>query len=255
MIVDCHTHGGPDYLEWWNRVTKTDKDFISYLDKCGVDKAIVGCGKKGLEAKTKKDLIEANEYVFAFCKKHQKKYIPTVNINPKYQKESISLLRSYRKQGVVWVGELCGYVSGYAYDTPEFKELMDVIAELDMITHFHSGNLIEIEKLVKSYPKSMFVLPHPGRGRKEIDPRVALAAKYKNLYIDIAGSGSERIGNIEEMIDKMGDDRILYGSDFTINEPGGVIARIKNSMIADSSKKKILGENTLSLLRSKGALL
>ncbi|MFH1074826.1 MAG: amidohydrolase family protein [Candidatus Firestonebacteria bacterium] len=250
-VVDCHTHGGPDYFDWWNKVIKTDEDFIAYLDKSGVDLAIVQSGIKGLKAETKEDLLSANEFVFEFCRKHPKKYFPSVNINPKHRFESETLLKKAKAAGVVWVGELCGYLGGYAYDTEEFKVVMDVIADLDMIAQIHAETN-EMAFLLERYHKTVFILPHPGAGKKEIDGRIELAVKHKNLYLDLCGYGADRIGNIEEMVDKLGDERILFGSDFTINDPGVVIARIKNSKISEVSKEKILGLNTLHLLKSKG---
>jgi len=55
------------------------------------------------------------------------------------------------------------------------------------------------------------------------------------------------------MVEKLGDERVLYGSDFTVNDPGVVLARIKNALIPDASKRKILADNTINLLKSKGA--
>ena len=249
-VVDCHVHGGPDYLDWWNRVIKTEEDFTSYLDKCGVDKAVLGVGMKGLKAGTKEVFLSANEVIFEFCRKYPGKFIPAVNVNSNYQFESKTLLRSAKAAGFSWVGELCGYIGGYTYDVDDFKFLMDLIAELDMVAQIHAETK-EMAFLLEQYPKVTFVLPHPGAGKNQINERIALAVKHKNLYLDLCGSGADRIGNIEEMVDKLGDERILYGSDFTINDPGVVLARIKNAVIPDSSKKKILGENTINLLKSK----
>jgi predicted TIM-barrel fold metal-dependent hydrolase len=253
-VVDCHVHGGPVYVEWWNRVVKNDNDFLDYLDKCGVDVSILGSGMSGLKADTKEDLLSANEFIFEFCRKHPKKFIPSVNINPHYQFESKTLLKTAKAAGVVWVGELCGYIGNFHYDVDDFKFLMDLVADFDMVAQIHAETK-EMEFLLERYPKVTFVLPHPGLGRKIIDERIALAVKYKNLYLDLCGSGADRIGNIEEMVEKLGDKRVLYGSDFTVNDPGVVLARIKNALIPDASKRKILADNTINLLKSKGAKL
>ena len=46
-----------------------------------------------------------------------------------------------------------------------------------------------------------------------------MMAKHKNCYNDACGSGIERVGILERAVKDIGSDRVLYGSDFTINEP------------------------------------
>jgi predicted TIM-barrel fold metal-dependent hydrolase len=47
----------------------------------------------------------------------------------------------------------------------------------------------------------------------------------------------------------IGPNRILFGSDFSINDPGTVIARIRNSFLTMEQKQKILSGNLLGLLK------
>jgi predicted TIM-barrel fold metal-dependent hydrolase len=56
------------------------------------------------------------------------------------------------------------------------------------------------------------------------------------------------VGVLEYAVEKIGPDRILFGSDFTINDPGTVIARIRNAFITDEQKVKILSGNLVSLI-------
>ncbi len=47
----------------------------------------------------------------------------------------------------------------------------------------------------------------------------------------------------------IGPDRILFGSDFSINDPGEVIARVENSFLTDDQKEAVLAGNLERLLR------
>ena len=66
---------------------------------------------------------------------------------------------------------------------------------------------------------------------------------------DTSGYGHDRVGVLEYAVEKIGPDRILFGSDFSINDPGTVIARIRNAFITEEQKAKILSGNLELLLK------
>jgi predicted TIM-barrel fold metal-dependent hydrolase len=82
-------------------------------------------------------------------------------------------------------------------------------------------------RLLAEFPKTTFVLAHLGDSPEEVEERIALAARFENLYLDICGHGYQRMGVLELAVQQAGRERVLYGSDFTINDPAGVIARIQ----------------------------
>jgi len=51
----------------------------------------------------------------------------------------------------------------------------------------------------------------------------------------------------------IGPDRVLFGSDFSINDPATVIARIKHAFLSEDEKAKILSLNVRELLKKAGA--
>jgi predicted TIM-barrel fold metal-dependent hydrolase len=53
-------------------------------------------------------------------------------------------------------------------------------------------------------------------------------------------------------VKEIGADRVLYGSDFTINEPSAVIARVKNAFLTAADREKILFRNVERLLANAG---
>ncbi len=74
-----------------------------------------------------------------------------------------------------------------------------------------------------------------------------------NTHIDLSGSGIERVGILEKAVKDIGADRVLYGSDFTINEPAAVIARVKNAFLTAGDREKILYGNVERLLARAGS--
>jgi len=54
---------------------------------------------------------------------------------------------------------------------------------------------------------------------------------------------------LEYAVKSIGPDRVLFGSDFSINDPGTVMARIRNAFLTDEQKDKILSGNLRALLK------
>ncbi len=57
---------------------------------------------------------------------------------------------------------------------------------------------------------------------------------------------------LEYAVKTIGPDRVLFGSDFSINDPSTVIARIENAFITEDQRQKILSGNLEALLRKVG---
>ncbi len=49
--------------------------------------------------------------------------------------------------------------------------------------------------------------------------------------------GHDRVGMLEYAVKTIGPDRVLFGSDFSINDPSTVIARIESSFLIEVQKK------------------
>jgi predicted TIM-barrel fold metal-dependent hydrolase len=56
------------------------------------------------------------------------------------------------------------------------------------------------------------------------------------------------VGILELAVQKIGADRVLFGSDFTINDPGSVIARVQSAYLDDREREQILHLNVERLL-------
>jgi predicted TIM-barrel fold metal-dependent hydrolase len=173
-------------------------------------------------------------------------------ITPFRVDEALREIEDCRRQyGFVWLGEFCNYMTGYKYDTPEWTDVMRLATKLNYVVQIHT-NTQEMQYLVEKFPETTIVFPHLGGNVKDIFARIDLIARNKNAYIDLSGSGIERVGILEKAVKEIGADRVLYGSDFTINEPSAVIARVKNAFLTAEDREKILYRNVERLLARAG---
>ncbi|PYT19878.1 MAG: hypothetical protein DMG58_35290 [Acidobacteria bacterium] len=61
------------------------------------------------------------------------------------------------------------------------------------------------------------------------------------------------MGMLEYAVASIGAHRVLFGSDFSINDPSTVMARIRNSFLTEEQKRKVFSENLEGLLKKFAA--
>ena len=148
------------------------------------------------------------------------------------------------------MGELCNYTGPYKYTINEFTLLAEQVQKLNMVLDVHT-ELEEMNYIIQEFPGATIVFPHFGDSHEgeHIFKRIDAIAAHPNTYLDTSGYGHDRVGMLEYAVKTIGPDRVLFGSDFCINCPATVIARVANAFITEEEKRKILSENLLALLK------
>jgi predicted TIM-barrel fold metal-dependent hydrolase len=255
QVFDAHLHCPDDAGNvWqWHPVTRTFEEFDAYLAKTGVHRGIINSVRCQL-AKTPKEFIEGNREVARRVEKSKGRFVGACVVNPLFIDEALREMEDCRKQlGMVWVGELCNYTVPYEYTIREFEQLVDQAVKLNMVLDVHT-ELGEMDYIIQKFPQATIVFPHFGDGNEfnNIFKRIDAVAKHPNTYLDTSGSGHDRVGMLEYAVKTIGPDRVLFGSDFSINDPATVIARIEHAFITDEQREKILFGNLERLLGRLG---
>jgi hypothetical protein len=255
MILDCHVHLPSPGLSqtWeWEPCTPDTAAALAYLRRCGVDGLVANSVRAQLAA-TPDEVAAGNDEMAQAARQYPGFVIPACLVNTNFAQDVLTEIhRCHAALGMVWMGELCGYVGGFSYDTPSFAAAIRLATELDMVVQIHDDSADDMARLCTSFPQTTFVLAHLGDSPQEVEERIALAARFPNLYLDICGHGYQRMGVLELAVRQAGRDRVLFGSDYTINDPAGVIARIQVADFDADTKTKILGGNLLRLLTDHG---
>jgi uncharacterized protein len=252
-IFDAHLHIPSDNGEnfQWYKVTKNMPEFVAYLDRCGVRRGVLSSSWSN-KAKTPDDYRNGNREVVKYVDQYKGRFRGSCVITPFRIDEALQEIETCAKQfGFVWVGECCNYMTGYKYETPEWTEVMNLVTQLNLVIQIHA-NTGEMQYLADKFPDTTIVFPHPGANLNDISARITIVAKHKNTHLELSGSGHERVGIVEKAVQEIGADRVLYGSDFTINEPSGVIMRVKNAFLTRQDREKILFRNLERLLAGAG---
>jgi uncharacterized protein len=250
-IFDAHLHcpAASGELWQWHTVTRDFAEFVAYLDRTGVQRGIINsqrCQVKGTPA----EFVAGNREVARYVEQYKGRCVGACVVNPQFIEEALKEVEYCRKQlGFVWVGELCNYTVPYEYTINEFELLVDEVVKLGMVLDVHTEHE-EIDYIVGKFKAATIVFPHFGDDKEydHIFKRIDLVARHPNCYMDTSGYGHDRMGMLEYAVEKIGPDRVLFGSDFSINDPSTVLARIHNSFLDPEQKAKVLAANLESLL-------
>lgn len=255
MILDCHVHlpspGLNQTLEW-ESCTPGIEPAVAYMQRCGVT-GFVASSMRALIAQTPDEVSAGNDETALAARAHPGLIIPACQVNTNFPDDALAeLRRCHDELGMVWVGELCGYIGGYSYATTAFGDVLQLATELNMVVQIHNDSASDMAQLCADFPQTTFVLAHLGDSPEEVENRIGLAARFPNLSLDISGHGYQRMGVLELAVRQVGSGRVLFGSDYTINDPAGVITRIQAADFNAETKAGLLGGNLSRLLREHG---
>jgi predicted TIM-barrel fold metal-dependent hydrolase len=251
QVFDCHLHCPAEKGEkWqWYKVTNSFEDFVSYLDKTGVHRGIIN-SQRSFGTKPE-EFIAGNREVARYVEKYKGRFLGACVVNPQYIEESLMEIEYCHNQlGFVWVGELCNYMVPYLYSIREFEMLVEQVVKLNMVLALHTEQG-ELEYVAQKFPHATIAFAHFGDDHEyeDIFKRIDMVAQNPNFYLDTSGYGHDRVGVLEYAVKTIGPDRILFGSDFSINDPSTVIARIRNSFLTMEKKQNIFSGNLIELLK------
>jgi len=258
MIFDGHLHiGSKDLLP--NR----DKDpiFKKLIDNPGRKYQRVAMSNNILKAVALPYPVpealtpQANAYVSQAYNQYKALFIPfhLISNTPEPKAIEISNIVGFKEHFAQGKYQDMGYFA-QAYDLMEQKGLILVI-------HPHMSERIEkIRYLKNNFSKLKIILAHSGRkwpftGDDIIDSIIPALKDYGELYFDTSTIRDSSV--ITSMVDQLGSQRIIFGSDFPYFDKAGEeiydleINTITRAAIKDEDKENILTHNFKRLFMDK----
>ena len=255
-IIDCHIHPPHDETSHWGwfLAFESREKFVATLREAGVSRAcgsnIQKRGEPGFDG-----VAASNRAAEAFRDAFPDFYIPGVLVHPHFPKESCRELERFHAQGDLrWVGEVAGYVMGFGddYVSDGAFRIYDLIQQLGVPFNFHCNNLDRVPPICEAFPSLNFVLAHPGRDKQVFLDRLALVAKYPNLYLDLSGGSIVRWGMVRHAVDTAGVEKLLFGTDFPVSNPHMQVVAILSEPLTDPEREAIFSGNFRRLTGLEG---
>ena len=138
-------------------------------------------------------------------------------------------------------------LDGYHPDDPAVHPIIEVLIERGLPALIHCGHPIftlpwSIEELIRRYPEARIILGHMGHGNIiYINAAIDVAERNPNVYLET--SGMPMHSKIREAVERVGPDRVLYGSDTPFHHPSVELAKVRVSGLSADQASGVLGEN------------
>ncbi|MBE9483187.1 MAG: amidohydrolase [Chloroflexi bacterium] len=277
MIIDFHTHVFPPQIKK-NRSKYIDSDpcfailysnpkaklatadeLIASMDKDGVDiSVIVNYGWTTHEL-----CVEINDYILESVARYPQRLIGFCAVQPQSCEAAIAEIERCAKGGIRGVGEMRPDLQLFDLMDKEVMEpFVEVMRKHKLILLTHSSEPVGhiypgkgsvtpdiLYPLITSFPDLTIVCAHWGGGL----PFYALMPEVKqamgNVFFDTAASPylySPQIYN--QVIQLVGADKILFGSDYPLIAQGRYLKEINSLDLPEADKTLILSGNAQRLL-------
>jgi hypothetical protein len=142
-------------------------------------------------------------------------------------------------------------IDGYHPDEPAVHPLMELIAARGLPVLVHCGHPIftlpwSIEELAVRFPGVKVILGHMGHGNVVyINGSIDVAARNPNVYLETSGMPMHT--KIKEAVERIGPERVLYGSDVPFHHPAVEILRVRVSGLDAELLERVLLTNARAL--------
>jgi predicted TIM-barrel fold metal-dependent hydrolase len=166
---------------------------------------------------------------------------------PGYLEEAARFLEHPRFRGI----KLHPLLDGYHPDDPIVHPLYELAIAHDAPVLIHSGHPIftlpwSIEEAIVRYPAAKVILGHMGHGNiVYINAAIDVAARNANVWLETSGMPMHT--KIKEAVERVGPDRVLYGSDAPFHHPVVETAKVRLSGLEPELVEGVLGENAVRL--------
>jgi uncharacterized protein len=230
MIVDSHMHVGDFPL--FN--VSLDRDgLVSEMREYAITSGLVFHPDNHMV----RELIMAQPGVYGL-----------VWANPRMPDAAAETVRLLDEPGSRFRGvKLHPLLDGYHPDDPSVHPIIESLIERGAPALIHCGHPIftlpwSIEELIRRYPEAKIILGHMGHGNIiYINAAIDVAERNPNVYLET--SGMPMHSKIREAVERVGPDRVLYGSDTPFHHPSVELAKVRASGLSTDLTDRVLGEN------------
>jgi uncharacterized protein len=192
------------------------------------------------------DLVEGNERLRAAIEGHDG-LCGYVVIHPGYVRESLAQLRTLLDHPSFVGAKLHPKHAGYQVDCPEARPLLEYLCErgVPLLEHTWFDEMcLATGRAADAFPELTIIMGHMGGDTWE--RALEVAAGRPNIHLELC-SGLSPWGKIERSVSVVGAERLLYGSDLTLLDPGYTLGLVTGAEIPEEHKRLILHENARRL--------
>lgn len=280
MIIDFHTHVfSPQIKKNRGKYIDSDPCFaILYSQKeaklATADELIASMDEAGIDISvilnhgwaTHELCVETNDYILESIARYPKRLIGFCTIQPHSSSAAIAEVERCAKEGIKGVGELRPDVQLLDLnDAAVMEPFIEVIKKHKLILHTHASEPVGhqypgkggitpdiLYPFIISHPDLTIVCAHWGGGLPFYALMPEVEKAMSNVFFDTAASPFlYRPQVYNQVIQLVGSDKILFGSDFPLMGQGRLLKEIGSLDLPQETKGLILSGNARRLLGIK----
>lgn len=217
---------------------KNAEELLAEMDYCGIDSAVVNHN-----AMTEVDPNYGNRLVLQETAKAPTRLHPTWTILPPITEEAFSpnILFPAMKQAGVRFLRANPEVNRYMLNKVAMGDLLSAISDAHIPLFVStSEGWHSLYQLLGEFPDLTVILYNYGLWSHSRFTYPLLKA-YRNFYIEIGDM--QAAGELKEICEKFGSERLLFGSDYPSNGIGGPLATLIGSGIREDEMTNIAHRN------------
>jgi predicted TIM-barrel fold metal-dependent hydrolase len=281
VIIDFHTHVFPPdvkknrqkyierdpclailYSDPKARIA-TAEELIASMDEAGVDISVI----LNIGWTTHEMCRETNDYIIDAVSRYPRRLVGFGAVQPNSPRAAVAEIERCAKAGMRGMGEMRPDIQLFDLgDEMVMAPLAKVLKEYNLTLLLHASEPLGhdypgkglmfpdiLYPFITSFPDLTVVCAHWGGGL----PFYALMPEVKkamaNVYFDSAASPFLYTPQVyRQVIQLVGADRVLFGSDYPLLAPGRLLKEIETLDLAGETKNLVLAGNALRLLGIEG---
>lgn len=276
MIIDFHTHVFPPQIKKKrNQYIDSDPCFaVLYSPKeaklATADELIDSMDKEGIDISvivnigwtTHELCVETNDYILESIARYPKRLIGFGSVQPNSFDAAIAEIERCAKGGIRGIGEIRPDMQLFDLNDEIMSPIIETLRKHQLILlthasepvghHYPGKGAITPEMLypfITSFPDLTIVCAHWGGGLPFYALMPEVKKAMKNVFFDTAASPYLYSPEIyQQVIQLVGADKILFGSDYPLLAQGRLLKEINSLDLAQETKNLILGGNARKLL-------
>ena len=248
-IVDCHGHIGthPDFPAY----KICPQEMVQVMDLLDIESLAITSTLACYN-----DCPRGNQEIDEVLQKYPGRFRGYVTVNPNPPGEGLNQLERYAHFHRPPLIKLHPDLHKYPVNGPNYLPIWDYAHQTHAIVLVHTwdsdpncGPLL-LAPVARQFPAARILLGHSGVTWRGYEQSLEVARSCPNAFLDLSGSQSHRT-ILEHCVNRLGDERVLFGSDMPYLEAAMVLGRVLTAKLSDQSKAAILRHNFLRVLGEK----
>jgi uncharacterized protein len=234
-IIDAHAHVGR--IGGWANVSCSGEQLLERMEESRVESAILFGPDNLLVRRT--------------VSRHPRRFVGYVWPNP-HDGEALSLVKESVKRWGFRGIKLHPLVHAFLPTDEEVLPIIEFAGRERLPVAIHSGHPPfslpwSIGELAEMYPEVRMVMLHMGHAHGVyIQAAINTARRHDNIILETSGVSMH--SKIKEAVERVGEGRVVFGSDYPFHDYSVELQKVKVSGLTESQRELVLHENAKRLL-------